>query len=1164
MTAIKPERLLKTLRSVRLRVRLLLAAEALGRLLGCGIAVAAGLAILDWWVHFPAYVRVSFLLVGLSWAGVWAYRQVWRPMVHPISLDQLALGLRALPAEWRDRLAGAVSYTRDGGEGSRLLWERVIQATETSAEQMPVTRLVSRRRALRWGMASVAVVALLGAFAAVSPQLFSIGLGRFARPLERTPWPKRVEIEPLTRDAIVAFSETFSVEMRLRRGDDPDLRGYVTWQRGLHRSEHELMRRDPDGVYRLTLEDIRGPVTYWFSAGDDDTAEHPFLLTTVRRPTVASARMILTPPPYARREPKVVHFQDERLATALAGSRARLEVSLAEPLRGQPERDSVAEIILADGRRQPLVATSPESNVMAAEFLAQSSTTIDVHLVEGHGLESRGGRPYRLIVHPDEPPTVAIESPGGVIEATARAVLSIEVLAADDVGIEALGLMARKKDSDYSPIADLLHQPDPESVDHPATSLSTSYEWDIGAVHPAVGDVISYVVEARDAYHDPAGEPRSVRSSEMKIHIISTSQFAERMRLRLLAARQRLRELLADLEVVEDRTVQLQAGPAAGTPLDESQRTQAERWVARLDRLAAAGRATAGALEDAAGQADRNGEGALATASQARGLSRRLDRAVRKSMKDAADSLSRAVESVSVSDQHQDLIDSAQAQADLSDSLRAMLRELDRWNDFEDMARRLREMLDRQEALVRDVSALRRVAEGRSTEELDEGERDALMRGSVDQSQLRDDASELLEAMEQWTAKRRTVDPAAAESLDVAGQIARDQALLLRLEEAAESIRANQLVQAGESQRLAAEAIRAMIVTLEQKPDRQLANLSRELHDVITRIKRLIESQRSLIERNQRARGGNAPADELADVADRQFSLESTARSVAKKVGVEEEEGPAAQARVLDAAAEMADAAALLERSDGVAAETPQGNALASLEEALALLEQLETRTQQAIAERSLAAIVAALAEIRREQAALHDETSRIVADAGPSAEPSRAAGLRLSRLSKRQQGLRKPVEAVKEKMNASVVYAYVCDQVVLDMDSAAEALFARDGRSAMESQDRILRLLGELIDAASSKPTQKRMEFVQDGGGGAAQPTPSKPIPTLAELKVLRVLQVAVNEETAKLDSTLPEPLARSEEQLREVGALGSEQRKIRELALEMVRNAAAAGGAQ
>jgi hypothetical protein len=111
----------------------------------------------------------------------------------------------------------------------------------------------------------------------------------------------------------------------------------------------------------------------------------------------------------------------------------------------------------------------------------------------------------------------------------------------------------------------------------------------------------------------------------------------------------------------------------------------------------------------------------------------------------------------------------------------------------------------------------------------------------------------------------------------------------------------------------------------------------------------------------------------------------------------------------------------------------------------------------------------------------------------------------------------------------------------------------------AVALEDAVIRHLTRLIDAVEEPRNKDDSQFAgeQGDGGGANHPTASNPVPTLAELKVLRLMQVEVNDQTAALNGKLPDALARSEDQLKKIDALGASQRQIRELAVKMIDKA-------
>ncbi len=1161
--------MLAVFRRVRRRMRALLVMEAVCRLVAWVILIAGVLALLDWWVRFPWFVRINFLAVGAVFAAIWGYRTIWRPLTAPIHLEQLALGLSSLPMGLKDRIAGSIAYLQGMGEGSPELWRQVVFETTHFVEGLPGRGVLQTRPAAR-SLAS-AMGALLGLAMAAwfVPQYVATGAMRLARPLAKEEWPKSTQIVPLTTDAVVAWGEAFTAQMRLDAGDRPSARAYVSWIAPPQPPQREQMRRDVDGVFRFTLENIRTPMQYSFSAGDDDTAVTPFQIKVVRRPAVASIRLTVTPPVYAKHLSTITKVMDDTPVVVLTGSTARFDITPDRPI-GR-EGASRAALLLDGDRRVPLISTDRFLNSLTGEFAIEKNTNIEVTLVDADGLESRGGLIYRIQAKPDEPPTVAVSRPAGVTEATPSAVVDIQSTAQDDVGLEAFALLATKDRPEFRTIADLLAQaqvatsPD-ERTDAPASIPPTPplrcdvvYVWSLESLGAVPGDVIRYYVEARDGYEWDGRRHEPVHSPVMTINVISPTQLSDRLKLDLMAARGPLRDLLTQLLGTLELTGRLDAKPSASEPLDAKDRRSMEDLAGQLQRLTAGSQQTAEKIEEIVQKAVRNGAATAESARQADRLARRLKGSVSERLQDAAKSLVKAQEAKQAEARHEQLKSSKEAQEEIASSLQAMLDDVERWSDFEELVRKLRELLDRQESLERETAQLARNA-GR-----DAGEQDRdipstkAARTSAGQSQLRADTVALSQSMRDWAGQRHETDSAASLSVESAASMAEEKSLTATMDEASRSISEGLFGKATEQQRNAAAVFRSMLAVLEQKPDRELADLSRALQEVTERLRKLIKAEEALIHDTQAAVGQPDSSERLQMLSGRQATLQKTTLTVAAKLKESDEEGLSAKRAVVAASLQMGKASELLDSVQADDAQVAQADAVEGLQKGLELLEHLEAKTEQAIAERSLAQIVAMLSELRRAQAGLRRETAEIQGRSSEERRWSRADSLKATKLAKEQRGLATPLDEVREKMKSSVVYDYVCEKIAGRLERAATKLEEKDCRAALVEQDLILRDLSSLLEAAAEQPRKDEKRFVEDsGGGGAGRPTPEKPVPTLAELKVLRQMQVNLSERTVELDRSLPAPLQRTEAQLKEVQSLGDSQQDLHDLAVKMVEKAA------
>lgn len=1161
------EDLIQTLVAIRRRLRIWLVVDGASRLILSGAAAFAVLVFLDWWVHFPWFVRLAALGAGAIGALIWTLRRIVRPALASVSLDHLALRLGRLSPVDRDRLAAAVAYLREGGgAGSPELWERVIAKTLDFAGTLPLTVGLNPKRANRMLLCTVSVAAFLSAAYAAAPSLMNIGWRRLSSPLSAASWPKTVSVEPLTGDALVAFGEDFTVKMRVRAGDSPRLRGTVVSTRPGAAPEANLMRRDAAGVYHYTFQRIRLPMLYWFVAGDDNAGDSRFSIRVARRPAVASARIVLASPDYAPDHPDRVVPLADRPVTTVFRSYARLEVRPVRPFQMPEASGSPQLLVFDDGRRIVLREHEPGGGDLTARFLVERPGTFEIRLTDANGLRSRTSRRYRLLVREDEPPTVSIIEPAETLDLTPRAVLHIGVEAADDLGVASLRLLAGLNGD--APVETAAFSADDleEAFAVSRTDVRIRSAWRLSDLPrpPAPGDVLEFVAEVTDNFLLDGRRHPPVRSPLKRARIVSVSELAELLHQAVFETRGTLRDLLLDLRAARDRAADLDLGPAADRPLGDRERQALETLDRELRRVTMEARDLADRLGEVANRADVNRASRLDVALQAARFADQLMRLGKEALPSASASLSQAADAADAQEQHTALQGSIHQQDLSTATLSAMLEGLERWNAFTDIARLLRELLDRQETAIRDVVRLIPTMGGLAVDQLDVDQTAELLRARVWQEQIGQDMDSAMHHAETLAASLVATDHAAAVALRQAVEVSNRLSVSEMMSKAAEEIGRNRLSRARRRQERAAAGLRAALSALEEKPDRQLAELSRQLEDVLGRLRKLIQVQQDLILRATAYATSEVSSERFGRLIDRQTSLAALAVDLMGRVKASSLEGISAKAELGAAAAHMRTAGERFEAGALPHGLTAQRAALASLEEAMKQLRILQERTDQWIAERSLADIVERLVELRTLQSEIRGETVALQKRRPTSTRMTRLDGLKLNALARRQDALGEPIDAVMQKMSGSVVYRHVCEEMKAEANQATQRLRAHDCSSAVDHQKRVLVDLNRLIEAVEDRPVKPRGRYadVEGGGGGAAAPKIGKPVPPLAELKVLRMLQVELGEKTRALAESLPDPLLQTEDQLRQAEALGEKQRAIHHLAVRMVTQAAGAEG--
>lgn len=1176
--------LLARLAGVRRRIRWLLALEAVGRILLVSVLYAVVVAGADWWVHFPGYARLIFNATFVVLIGRYAWRRVYRPATVPIHLDQIALILPELPGELRDRLAASVAYLDHGGAGSSALWQTVIEQTSDSLGHARLARGIRPERARRWMTAGVLSVLGMAALATWQGPLVRVGLARLTTPLGDSAWPRRVEIVPLTGDAVVAVGESFEVAMRVARGESRLHRVYLNLHLPFGRIQREVLRRGADGVYRRTLDAIRADVQYSFACGDHDLSDSPFTIRAATRPEVVALNAEVSLPSYAGSIAPELQADTEEGFHAIRGGSLRLRATCHLPSAAQRSNASV-KLELEDGRTVEM--HHGEEAEWTATLLAEESTSFVIELRDGLGLTPRDRRSYRLFVRADQPPSARIIEPTGVLDITPRAELDLVVHAEDDVGLTGVLLAAsvERVSAERQPsqwTADLLAEgvdlktdaiagatsiAEPAAV-QPAGSTASprevqrAYRWSLAELNVQPGDSVIYHVESRDAFVQD-GSPRTVRTLPQRLIVLSPPDFAKRLRDELLTSQRSLRRLLADIVSIEGRTRALEEAQAISRattrPLAAELRRARQSAALILDRLQ---------LVIDRGYANRLGH------DDAVQMTRRVHQEVSAISDEFLELAAVALEAIpdepEASTATRLVVTALEMESRAITGIHAILDRLARWNDYEELVRRVRELQERQEALIRVVAEAARAAQdlrmdtlggaGSGAEGNGANAPRVLDTAAQDQRQLSAEATRLLLSMKDFGREVEGVKPARVAALEAAADLGYRHNVVGRMEEAVAELSAGRAGLAGDAQAGAAAGLRAMVALLEDAPQRELSLLSKALADAADRLKKIILAQRDLIGRTESAQ------PEWARLVTRQSTLARTTSAFSAGIKVADSESETVREHTGKSSEEMLAAADGLSAGDGIRARTRQDAALELLETALRVLERRQSEADQAAAEKSLAALAERLIAIHREQGLIHTDTQWFASRSADAARLTRADVLRAGQLVLRQSTLKEQLEEAREKMAGSIVFNHVAARVAQDMSESAGLLDARAWDGALAVQERILGALRQLIGAIETLPRpDPSKQFADAAGAGqsAAQPTMERLIPPLAELKVLRSMQQALHEQTVRWASVKGESEADSQRRHEALRAVGTGQRELHELATQLIEQSASQGSA-
>lgn len=1176
----------EALRRLGARARMALLAQRTARLMAVAIAVLVILAVADYFLRLPAGLRWVHLCGALA-VGAWAVYRFIVPAwtLHPTPAT-LALRVERSHPELAGLLASGVEFDQAAERDERATeFERTL-ARRVAADAAGRFNADDVKGLLRTGDISQAigalVIALLAASAIVivSPNLAGIGVARTLAPWSDAQWPKRtavadattIEVHPLgeaiplraslTRSVRTPDRTDVSVEYRTIRGRSagPIQRELMTWQQRDIRTE----QGEDGALFERLVETDADAIEYRFTSFDDRTEWRRVRL--VPPPAVESAMATITPPAYAAAlttngpvgpltEATTIELgdgADERALAppALAGSRVELTIQLNKALAARPTdpqwlAHSTGDDLLGDDLE--FVSLNDASDEWRLTWTLDESVRLPIMLTDEYGIESVGESIFRFESVQDRPATATVTEPSQDVNVLATAVVRVVGEGRDDVGLSDVWLERQR----VKPAGGESGEPSgPGGAVEPAEppvevarvaadgarSTEVEHELDLAPLGLRPGDEVWLTAVADDVYAIAGSAHEPTRSVTRVLRIITESEFIADIRSELSAMRQSAIRLFEDQDSLRSMERDERINPEA--------RRQQAQLTERIARIGEQLERVQQRVEDNALN-DRQLENVLDDARRFLQESGRWSGRATERMEEAAQERAQEEDEDRPLDQEEERqIDDAQQR--VQDELAGLAELLDTGEDAWVARRQLQELLNQQMELQEQTGQAARDTAGRSAEELTPQEQSELQRIVEKQRELAQDAEELAQSLEERSRELQEHDPAAAAGMREAARQARQNQVSQTMEQAAQQAEQNQMAQAGEQQEQAIEDLQEMLEELDDAERTREEVLRRVLASLIESLEGLIELQRDEIEQLADARA----AQDFAGLDEGMIRLNQNTLGVLDQASAAGRElAPVADiiGRAVDAQTE-AIIALRAEPVDDARADDQERRSLELLQQARDEAERLDEDMQRRQQERAREELRKAYREALEQQVALRAESEEFAALEALDRR-QRAAVRRLSQQQRAIQEALAELRTESEELSEAAVFDYAHNRLDSATDASAQRLEESDVSGAMPSQHVAVAILQGLVEALKDAQ-QQQDDFSQAGGGGGESGSSggeSELIPPIAELRLLRQIQIDLARRTRDLGDAGGDPGAAER--------LGDEQAELSELGEDLIR---------
>lgn len=516
------------------------------------------------------------------------------------------------------------------------------------------------------------------------------------------------------------------------------------------------------------------------------------------------------------------------------------------------------------------------------------------------------------------------------------------------------------------------------------------------------------------------------------------------------------------------------------------------------------------------------------------------------------------------------LKEARQHQEEVEKTLNDMLSRLEPWASTQEVKGEAKALLEEQRRLQRQTEEMQQKELRGLKPEEQADHRANLEKAQAEQQKLEERARQLLDTMDRLAQERKEKDPQTAKELEEAARQGRDSNVPGMMQEARERLQQSQLGQASEKQQQSARELEKLVKTLEDRREAELDRLIKKMKEQEKALEELQQEQERLKKKRKEAEAIADPKkreEELQRLAREQEQLQKKAEEMAKQLSRQREERGSQAMR--QAAEQMREASRQMQQ--GQNAEENQDEALDRLAEAREEMQAAREEAEEELAREQLAKVADEIRRLKERQEALIGEAERIQREMlQKRPEEWRGLLISLGRLAEaqglREMGLARELSNIAEKkLDAAPVFARVLRKTAEAMEKASQRFLehrdeARDtsqaetapGKEALAQQKDALRRLTQLLETL--KQAQAAPQGGGGGGGGGGQGGGAgggggDGIPPIAQLKLLRELQVEVNRRTEEFRARHPD-LTRLDDKARaELLEIRKEQQELAEL---------------
>jgi len=1025
-------------------------------------------------ILFYTHVVLSTLI------GVWL---LWRPLLRflgilkPHSDREIARMIGAKFETISDRLENMLDLSdmvRSGDfSGSPELIEVALEHFGKSTAGINFTSTVSFSQLHSLAKTVGAVTTTVTALAVIPGTPFHDATQRMMQYERefRPPASFYIDVRPGSVD--VVKGETVLVEATLTAGESHEpLPGELTMaysEEGVQAAEKITLRADSTGAFRYLFPPMKQSVEYTISSGD--ITSDTYTITVTDRPFVRSLTVAITPPAYTKYQRETLEENIGDLLV-LPGSKVRWRIIPSKSI-------ATAALSFSDGSS---LAMKKEGDSYGVEFVPLRPVTYSIQLKDEKENTNQNTIEYSIGMLTDEPPSIAILSPGKNIDVTEAMLLPMEFKVSDDFGLTHLHLKFRLAQSKYA-----AGEKEMGTI-IPFDTLTIKdgildYLWDLSLLGLVPEDVVEYFAEVQD--NDIVNGPKTARSQTFLIRLPSLEEvFADADKTHE-NAQKTLEESLKEAQELRKDLKELSDDMKRNQQMDWQKQKKAEEVMKRYEEIQKKIDQANTAIDEMTQNLQRNNTLSKETLEKYMELQKTLNELNSPEFQKAMKRMQEAMQNVSPEQMREAMQQAQFNEEQFRQSIErtmSLLKRIQIEQKVDEMLKRTEQMQQAQEEIKQQTEELSQNDSQKATEL-------AQKQDEINKqlAEIQKELNELQKKMEEFP-KEMPLD-----KLDAAQRAAGDREMQNAMKQSSQQLRSLQTERAMTAQQQAGSGISELQQQLSEMQEQMLNNQMQQTMNALRKaMQDLLQISQKQEQLKNRSRTLDPNSQQFREIAQQQQNLQSDLNNVADALGELSQQSfavsPDMGKQIGRAMAQMQQAMSGIEQRNGQSASAQQGEAMASLNKAATQMQGAMQQMQQQGGQGG-GSLMQQLRGMAMQQQQINMQTQQMGEQEGTSQQQLQEMG----RLARQQEAVRKSLEQLQREAEGTPEKERVMGNLEKIADEMKEVVQQLQQNNAdpntVQKQERILsRLLQAQRSMRERDYEQKRK------GTTAAAPTRKSP----------------------------------------------------------------------